>query len=196
MKIETIEHKIKSGLNLTNRKIIAFGAGNGGELLLKYLEKYGVNPVYFCDNDKAKWNTFIHGIIVQAPEKIKSEVKEEIEIIITSGYYISIIKQLGEMLGIDFKNFSTLFDYTKKWDKELMKKEEKKIRKVIDYFSEMKSKKIYQSILKKRMEGDIDYSDISEENQYFVPGIIALNENEVFVDVGAYNGRYRKKIFT
>lgn len=63
-----------------------------------------------------------------------------------------------------------------------------KLPKLKEICADSKSREIIDKIAEKKRLGIKDYSDISEENQYFVENIIKPDENEVFIDGGAFDG--------
>src|SRR5215472_17831660 len=50
-----------------NGRIVLFGAGSLGRSALRCLERDGIRPLAFCDNNKAIWDTEIEGIPVVSP---------------------------------------------------------------------------------------------------------------------------------
>jgi glycosyltransferase involved in cell wall biosynthesis len=76
--------------------VIFFGASKIGEEAYELL-KDKCNVVYFCDNNKNKWNKKFCGIEVVPPEILKTEEFKNIKIMITSTYYNEIYEQLKDM---------------------------------------------------------------------------------------------------
>jgi hypothetical protein len=77
---------------------IYFGAGGGG---VAYTKHSGRLPDFFIDNDSSKWGQELLGVSVYAPSILLSFSEEKVrsitKIVITSGYYRSILPQLKEM---------------------------------------------------------------------------------------------------
>lgn len=71
--------------NITNylngRRLILFGAGEFADHVLRALVHPGMVD-YICDNDWRKWETLFAGLPVVSPEKLLSEKKEDIYILI------------------------------------------------------------------------------------------------------------------
>lgn len=76
-----------------------------------------------------------------------------------------------------------------KEEKECFVKNESKIRDFINALKDDKSKKVYENLWHYRMTHQRKYiRGMTDKNQYFDKDLIALGENEVFVDCGAYKG--------
>lgn len=79
---------------LEEKKVVIFGAGSGGQKVAKVLdEKFA----YFVDNDVKKIGTTCRGKMVYSPDKLLSEVKEELLIFVYSDYANEIIEQLKKL---------------------------------------------------------------------------------------------------
>ena len=90
--------EIGDSFMLEKRKpfIVLYGASLMGQMALA---SYGKKTVrYFCDGDKSKVGTFVDGVEVISKEYL-AEIKDEVEIIITSNKYKAILEELN-MLGI------------------------------------------------------------------------------------------------
>jgi len=93
--IESLKEQIKD-----NTTLVCFGAGAGGHAAKSALREYGYTIDYFCDNSETLWGSKIDGIKVLSPKQLqKLNSKQEILVLITSGYHSEIKEQLGS-LGI------------------------------------------------------------------------------------------------
>ncbi len=86
---------------LTNKKLLLFGAGSRGSYFLEELNKIGAEVIGFIDNDKTKWggNT-IDGYMVYSPEYALKFFNAKV--IVTSIYFEAIKQQLLDMGCKDF----------------------------------------------------------------------------------------------
>lgn len=122
--------------------IIIFGAGNFGKVAFKRL-KSRYNILFFCDNDKNKWGTYLENIKIISVNELKNY--KEYLVIIASTYYEEIYQQLKQegfsrvaslSLNNSFINFYnnklTFENYTYKigFNKEITE-EAKKIKRVL-----------------------------------------------------------------
>jgi len=80
-------------LSSIQQKIIIFGAGILGTILLEYLKSKNVGVKFFADNNENKQGNFVKGIPIYSPYKINTD---DI-VLITSGGEFEIYNQLIEM---------------------------------------------------------------------------------------------------
>lgn len=205
MKIQDYKYKVKDCLN--NRKInyteyikqkygkfknvCIFGVGNLGRNLPVELQQLGISVNFFCDNDKNKVGRVYDSIPCISVEEL-DRIKDNTVVIIATRYYKEIYQQLRQL---GFKNleriFSNKFQVDSYFENNNIDYIVAKIFSVIDILADEESVRVYTRIIEEwcRNEyscGQID--DIYSLNQYFDNNIIQLEENEIFVDCGAYNG--------
>lgn len=164
--------------------IILFGASSGADTFLNKLNnKFKIK--YIIDNDEMKWGKKFNGYIVNSVEKLQDTTSEDI-IIIVSIYWDEMIEQLEEL---NFKGeVYSVLHLQKRFDKfNDVKILEEKLIELKNICADEKSKEILDKIVYKRKNRIKDYSDIYENNQYFYKEIIEPDENEVFIDGGAYD---------
>jgi lipopolysaccharide cholinephosphotransferase len=84
---------------IENKTIVIFGAGH---MFQNYMiQKADLFPPSFVvDNDKSKWGTKTHGIVIQPPEVITTIPREQLRLIVCNIHYQEIALQLTQM-GID-----------------------------------------------------------------------------------------------
>ena len=168
--------------------MILFGASSCADTFLhKINDKFCID--YIVDNDSSKQGRTISGYAVYGIDKLYKSDYEDV-LLITSTWYDEIIKQLQE---IGFRGYVYSFLHLRKKNPEnmgIISLDE--FNKNIEYLKEIctddKSRNIVDSIVYKRINHILDYSDIYEDNQYFVKEIISLGNQEVLVDGGAYDG--------
>lgn len=168
---------------IENKKIIVFGASSGAVHLMK--EKT-LDIAYFVDNAQAKWNQTLNGTPVYSPERIKEENMDHIVVLIASVYISSIAKQLKE-LGVKHIFARRFQDY----DSMIIREQDmQEANSVLDLLYDQRSKEICKSIIQKRINKEMDYSDLAKEvsQQYFDDEIVSCQINESFVDAGAFDG--------
>lgn len=179
-------------LETQQKKIYLFGAGSRVFTFFEYIagnEELENRIEGIIDNSEDKWGSFIlNKYPIFSPQKLLECNKEELFIVITSGHYLEIKEQLKK----DY-NFASFFclDYLvdeayKQWQIDSTYLGE--IDEVRSFLNDKKSQTIFEKIISNRNNGNFDYSDIYEENQYFVADIVTLGTEEVFIDAGAYNG--------
>lgn len=180
--------------NLTNikEKVYLFG---GGRICSRFLN--GLTDIVkftgIFDNDPTRVGNKINGIEILPLELLNNISKESVFIItFYPGYARDIIQQLKN------KGFTRIIFYAELVkDIELSKDmpyiftdDEKNKISIVRTWLDEKSLAIYDSIIEKRKNGTTNYSDIMDyqNEQYFDLSIVKFDENEVFIDGGAYTG--------
>lgn len=193
------------------KRLVLFGASQAGRNFIEDYKLYD-EIEYFCDNDEKKRGSKLLGKEVFLPDKLVED-NESIVVVITSTYQDEIYRQLKDM-GIkhvypsacfEFRSIQTKWHLSPDWIKlppgkttdklfiepiKLMNSNKDKIEAVRSFFSEEESAVVYDEYMRKRRYCYGDCSDIIDESsQYFPKDIIAFSEDEVFVDVGCFDGK-------
>jgi FkbM family methyltransferase len=178
------------------KQICLFGAALNGQSLAYYLNSNQITTNFFCDNNSNIWNKNIClNIPCISPDKIRNINNEELYIIISSRYYIEIINQL-DILG--FSNYSVFPSYLYLKVKNYLLSIDKiklknNISKLIDILGDESSKITLASIIINWFSSINNFVDKknwkkTDEVQYFPRKIIKLTEDEVLIDIGAFDG--------
>ncbi|RDU22811.1 FkbM family methyltransferase [Anaerosacchariphilus polymeriproducens] len=166
------------------KKLVLFGAASGCR---HFFEKKGseFKISYIVDNDSMKWGKRNQEIDVRDPKVLKEENQEDIIVLIVSVHIVEIVEQL-ESLGVtNYYSWRFLNTNIKKEDTERYLKEFQMVESLL---ADEESKKVYKSVIEKRSLGIKDYRDIFSGHHYFPKGIIKREEEEIFVDCGAFDG--------
>lgn len=83
------------------KKVIFWGTGNMGKLMLLFWKVQGYSPDFFCSNDETMWGKEIDGVPIIAPEEIKQYNKVDIYI---TCYAIKEIKRQLFQMGVSSEN--------------------------------------------------------------------------------------------
>ena len=182
-----------------DKPVILFGAAKMGVIYADLCKKNKIKVLVFGDNDKLKYGSLVKNIEVFSPNVLKYKYGKNVQIIITSLYDDEIKKQL---IKLGFKNiwshtfFSTIF--AKKfsilsWTNYINTINTNKIDliKCFKMLGDMKSKKVFLNIIKYRLNLDRKYLKLIASNikdVYFDSDIYKISKNEIFVDVGAFDG--------
>ncbi len=184
------EFKISDLKSLNN--IVLFGSQNLGIKFLNHFNEIGIKVVSFSDNNKDKWGEYINGIKVIAPDAIQ---QDQI-VIITSQYIKPIYDQLVALnIKIIIPHYVLSFLYQEKfpnsfyqYDIQDFYKYKEQIKQVYNILQDQNSKETFFAFLKFRMS--LLPADLPKfsQNQYFPHDFWQLTSNEVFLDLGAYDG--------
>lgn len=171
-------------------KIGLFGAGGIGFYLYNYLNGLGFHVDAFIDDNENKQNNKYCGLPILSYEKFISKYPKHIIFISIASGAIDAMKKLKEV-----RNETSIFyigsrdPYTEVTDIDFIKRHEEEYENALKLFKEPFSKKVFVNILNNKLTGKYNYaSDIITTDMYFDADIISLMDNEVFADVGAYDG--------
>ncbi|MGN1481231.1 FkbM family methyltransferase [Porcipelethomonas sp.] len=215
--IEISIEQMKSDLNDRFDKIVLYGAGSAGIAFLKYLNCIDIYPAFFADGKPEKWGEKCQGIEIISPEDIISRAGENTLVIVTintdgkrycksfeealrTGGHTGVHKRLrdaGCKNVVDYTYFRRChalfhgdpYNLPSCSDIEIMLKNKDNVAMVYDWLEDDLSRETYEKIVKFRLVDDsIEVPTLSQENQYFEPGLYESDENACFVDCGAFNG--------
>lgn len=187
----------------SNRKVVIWGTGSYGYGVLKRLEENGLknNLISFCDSDRNKWGTSIDSLSVFSYEYIKQNFKDNILFLICSSSgkeiknklialgekeeNIYLPKELGYLQkDAVLKSFNRMF----------LKSDKEYFNNSVMHFKNMlqddESKEVLDARVNLIKTGNWKYLnniDINKE-QYFLNDFYDLNDKEIYVDLGAWNG--------
>lgn len=180
-----------------SKYLCLFGAGRLGILAYNILKEH-IDISFFSDNNKKLWGeNIINDICCISPEEL-IEIKEDVLIVVTIENY-SIYEQL-KRLGINDVYNIYWFKYDNKsfFNKINVFYLKEEVEKLCNILEDDKSKEIIYASLERWSKSGLFYKNLNElikmygefqsENEYFDPSIIGLNENEVYIDAGAYDG--------
>lgn len=192
---ENFLYRLTSELkNAQTQYVCIFGAKELGVFLVNTFLKLNTNIKidFFCDNDKKKWGREIcNNIKCISPEELEI-YKNDVAIIIASKSWKEIMEQLHSnhfrkiypVFSMIYLNFNFFYN-------DKLNYLQNKYLNVIDMFADQESKRTYFTVIRNLFVDSpvyADYTEICCGKQNFAEGIIELNENEVFVDCGAYDG--------
>lgn len=173
-----------------NKDLFLFGAGGGCRDAINMFAEHNILPIGICDNDCKKWGRNIDGIPIVSPKVLLNRNKEVIVFVSAPNNAEKIIPQLREMMNKNniyfFQNKTgvKLEEY-----KNFLKINRKRIIKVYNMLEDHLSKEVLEAMILSRLNCDyLLYEKVYSEDQYFPQNIIDFTENEVLLDVGAYNG--------
>lgn len=202
-----------SNIALRNRKMIIYGTGHSGQTTLELFCKYKLdeNILAFCDSDKKKWGKGILGLNILSYDEIKNrysdvlflvasdwwrEIKQyliehgekESNIYILSKNHYFAREFVSYILGNDTNEKLTDYNiWYNSIDKLNFNKNIENLKQILD---DKESLEIFESRIKLAQTGDWKYFDKIDfaKEQYFLDEIFEFSNDEMFVDIGAYDG--------
>ncbi len=193
--------------DVQDRKLILFGGGYYAQELLDKWFRHG-EVFQIWDNNPDKNGRFLNGYCISLPPQKLSENEADGFVVIISIIddisSMSIRKQLYKLgirhiyhfsimyLSNDRERYNSYFDmkFHEKNTYGIVCKNADKIQRVLDLLEDDKSRFVYEKIIYKMKYNIGNYIDVCDDliDHYFSDGIFAYDENEVFIDGGAYLG--------
>lgn len=171
------------------RTICVFPMGIAGKAMKDKLHELGIEIDCFSDNNEKLWGTEYKGKkCISVPELCEME-QDSLTVIVESLYYKEIKEQLKSK-GI--KNICRIY-YEKIAAEEYTASHDIKedVEAVLALCADQKSKDVYQHLIASwtmKELTDSYFETVYSKTQYFDKSVLALNDDEVYVDCGAYIG--------
>nr|WP_312577414.1 FkbM family methyltransferase [Sedimentibacter sp.] len=178
----------KEKLLHTEKPIVLFGAGSAGHGIADCLSLWGIKPTCFCDNFKIGIDEKYQLPIISF-EKLKEDYREAYIIISLGMENVQNIQNQLLQAGFIEENIISRI-----WVEDKLP-----IEYIIEHYEDYKwvyenlEDDLSREILIEKINYSLYYFEMkiryeSYSNQYFEESIIKLEEDEVFVDGGAYIG--------
>jgi len=190
------------GQKIKAHGIILFGCGLFGKRILTGLRNIGIEPLGFSDNNKNVWNTETEGVKIYSPEEAANKFPDAVFMVTIWSDAIGhpakeIAKQLRQTNNVEVVSFFSLFwKYPEVFmpyfsidapDKTLLQADA--IKQCFKLFHDEESKSEFVAQIRWRLQADYrGLADPGKYTQYFYDELFKLNEKEVFVDCGAFDG--------
>ena len=174
------------------RRCYLFGAANMGQKFTAILQKLDIQIMGIADNNSLLWRTLICGVEVVNPNRIPYD-----DIIIVTSKYVKEINQQLQKKGYAniLPHYVLSVYFPKEFSnnahedcREILARQKKEIWKAYKLLSDVQSKDVFLQLLKFRVTLDPNTLPEPMGNEYNPIHIWNYSANEVYVDVGAYNG--------
>ncbi len=173
-----------------NKPVVLYGMGDGADKVLKAFERFGIKADAVMASDEFVRGQSFHGFTVKKLSDIESEY-DDFNIALCFASQLSDvmdnIKSIAKKHTVVVPSVPVFGDIL--FDDEFILENFDKISKAYSLLADEQSKKVYENILKFYYTGDIALLDeITTDKDEAFKNILKLGENEVYVDLGAYNG--------
>lgn len=178
-----IWHKLKQ----LNRPVFLYGMGNGAEIMINQLAKNDIQVEGFFASDDFVRGQFFRGKRVMTFNEAKNAYPNMVALVSFGTQRQEVIDNI---LSLDVPVFAPevpvvegpVFTY------EFAKANREKIEKVYSLLSDDFSKKVFKEIVEYKLDGQIHHLINAETTEEEMLSLFSLNDNETFLDLGAYNG--------
>lgn len=177
-------------LKSTDLPVFIYGMGDGALKIMSVFERYGIPLAgFFASDEFVRGHTF-QGHLVHTLSQIETLIDDFIIVLAFAAGYQSLYDRINEiakrhiLLAPDVPVAGGgLFTY------EYCQKNAEKIQAVYDMFADEKSRQTYADVINFKISGKIEYLNrCTSPKEEIYGGIIPLGEDEIFADLGAYNG--------
>ena len=180
--IRSFMKKSKNGF-----KVVLFGCGNQGQVMLRTLKALNIKVSFYCDNNCEFWGKSIRGLKCISPAEL-SRIKNVV-VCISSNYINEIYCQLKSMGINDVFAFGEFTAQLTLNDINNVIRNMEKLVQVLDFLNDEFSKQVLVAGISQWFNGILQFPrELISENQFFDKDIYKIGHNEIFVDAGAYNG--------
>lgn len=177
-------------LKLTKKPIILYGMGNGADMIIEVLESLGLTFSDVFASDGFVRGHFFHGRKVLTFSEIKEKYDDFI-ILMTFAVHdretLDRIKQMSK----EYELYSPTVPVAGKglFTFDFVKENDILFDEAYNLLADERSKEDFLRILNFKINGKVSYLFEAEyEKQLLYEEILQLDENEVIVDLGAYDG--------
>jgi FkbM family methyltransferase len=183
------------------RRIVIFGAGRLGRMVLQGLSGTDLEPVAFADNNPRAWGTMTDGLPVLSPRDAASKYSQDAVFVVAvwhpscSPLMSSLLDQL-RILGcravpfplLFWRHSSTFLPYFF-WDlPENLLQQSHAIAAAFELLDDDVSRESFAAQLQLRLLADFDCIGTPFPGDQYFPGVFSLSADECFVDCGSYTG--------
>ncbi len=182
-------------------RLVLFGAGNLGRKVLRCIRSIGVEPLAFADNGQSKWGSKVDGVPVLSPKDAAAQYGASALFLVTIwslGHFYPESRAMLEHLGCTRVESTTslrwkfadqlLPDFCQDLPHKLYE-QAAEVRKAASLWADDSSRREYLNHVKWRALGDQNaLGPPVKEESYFLDSLYRIDDQEVFVDCGAYTG--------
>ena len=177
-------------LKETDMPVFIYGMGDGALKIMKVFEQYGIPTAgFFASDEFVRGHTFA-GHLVHKLSQIEKLIDDFVIVLAFAAGYKSLYDKINEiasrhiLLAPDVPVAGDgLFTYG------YCLENADKIQAVYDMLEDDISRKTFADVINFKISGKIKYlNDCTSDRNEVYEKLIPLSENEIFVDMGAYNG--------
>jgi FkbM family methyltransferase len=195
--VQRRSEEFDSRLASAGGRLVLFGAGRLGQYALAGLRAAGVEPLAFADNAPATWSSSLEAIPVLSPSDAVGRFRGR-ALFVTTVYTSGPVRRQLAGLGLPFVTFPalayrfapTLLPHGALDLPHATVREAEEVRRAAAVWADEESRTEYVAQLSFRMDLDSDSlpPHLPPRETYFPADLVALREDETFVDCGAYDG--------
>lgn len=172
------------------KPIVLYGMGDGADMIISILEEKGIEYKDIFASDEFVRGHFFHGKKVLKLSEVKDKYEDFI-ILMTFAVHdrptLEKIKRMSE----EYEFYSPCVSIIGReyFTEEFLNEHREEFEKAYELLSDEESKKSYLNVLRYKLSGKVKYLfECEYEKEKLYEDILHLTENEIILDLGAYDG--------
>lgn len=180
------------------KPIVLYGMGNGADKLLDWCEASGVRVQGVFASDEFVRGQKFRGFTVERYDALKKRLGEELLVVIA--FASERPEVLARFAELDAEQevvapHLPLFEEEETVSRAWLQKHEAELQQVYDMLADEQSRKVFGATLNYKLSGKIKYLFACEtQRTEDIRELIAPTQDEVYLDLGAYNGDTIKEL--
>lgn len=176
-------------LQSTSMPIAVYGTGNGADRVFDEFERLGITVSAVIASDGFVRSRTFHGFEVKSVSQAESEFGDFVVALCFASPLTAVINSIKELSERHRVIMPSVPVYGKNiFNKAFLKDNLNEIEKAYGLLSDDQSKKVFESIIRFQITGDLNCCFDCESPKDEAFKILDLGENESFLDLGAYRG--------
>lgn len=177
-------------LRKTELPVFIYGMGDGALKIMSVFEKYGIPLAGFFASDEFVRGHSFQGHIVHTLSQIEKLIDDFVIVLAFAAGYSSLYNKINEIAGRHLllaPDVPVAGDGLFTYSYYLENKD--KFERVYDMLEDECSRQTYENVINFKIGGRIEYLNActSPKDEVY-DSLVRLSDNEVYVDLGAYNG--------
>lgn len=173
-----------------DKPVVLYGMGDGADKVLEAFEKFSIKAVAVMASDDFVRGQSFHGFTVKKLSELESELGEFNIALCFASQLDGVMNTIKAVA----KKHTTLVPPVpvfgdKIFDEDFIRDNGVMIEQVENLFADKTSREVYRGVLRFYYTGELSLLDeITTQKDEAFNNILRLGDNEVYVDLGAYNG--------
>lgn len=185
-----MEKELWQYLKTADKPIVLYGMGNGADKIINVLEQKGIPFKGVFASDGFVRNKTFHGFKISSYKDLREEFSDMIVLLCFGSERPEVlenIKRIAHEQELYAPEVPVIGGGL--FDEEYYSSHENEFKEIYNFLADEQSQKTFLDIIKYKLSGKIDYlfdCEVSKDEPYKT--FLRLNENETFMDLGAYTG--------
>lgn len=177
-------------LRLSQKPLVLYGMGNGADKIISVLNSYGIEFADIFASDGFVRDKLFHGHKISSFSSLE-EKHGEMTVLLCFGSerpeVLQNIKKISARQELYAPDVPVIGDGL--FNSEYVKSNLSELKKIYELLADRQSKKTFENTVKYKISGKIEYLfDCEVERAEPYESFLKLSDDEVFLDLGAYNG--------